>query len=109
MARMPWADSRWRAGAHELSPLSSAQPEAREVQLAVTVSMPSPRHPSYLRLPPLPAAATRTGLGAPHDEENMPDCCIGTVLASYRPDPHSNSNDPPAPIPASPPDNAATS
>ncbi|PIL23148.1 hypothetical protein GSI_14457 [Ganoderma sinense ZZ0214-1] len=86
-ARMPWADPRWRAGAHELSPPAGAQPEARAVQLAVTVSMPSPRHPSFL--PPLPKSGSSHGVHAPpahkgHDDEDpMPDCCIGTVVVSY--------------------------
>ncbi|KAM5543493.1 hypothetical protein V8D89_002744 [Ganoderma adspersum] len=99
-ARMPWADPRWRAGSHELSSLANAQSEARPVQLAVTVSMPSPRHPSYL--PPLPTG--KGGSGALHDnyahdshEENMPDCCIGTVTVSYRHDPNASSTTPASP------------
>ncbi|KAI1794291.1 hypothetical protein LXA43DRAFT_1091823 [Ganoderma leucocontextum] len=85
MARMPWADPRLRSGSYELSPLTSPQLEARKVQLAVTVSMPSPQHPSYR---PPSSSATRTVSGIPHDthalthdnhvDNPMPDCCIGT-------------------------------
>lgn len=103
---MPWADPRWRAGSHELSSLASAQSDARRVQLAVTVSMPSPRHPSFL--PPLPTGKGGSDSGSTHDnyahgvhDEDMPDCCIGTVLVSYRHDPNASSTTTPAsPLPA---------
>ena len=66
------------------------------MQLAVTVSMPSPQHPSY-RPPP---HHTHANVRDKHNEgDTMPDCCIGTVLVSYRHDP----NDSPAPTPASSP------
>ena len=114
MTQFYWANPRWRPRSHEHDPASpKAQDDVRRVQLAVTISMPSPRRPLYPRAPRSEAEATprpstssdplkndhnhenhNADFNSAHDDEPVPDCCIGTIVVSYRPDPNDSSNAP---------------
>ncbi|TBU38641.1 hypothetical protein BD309DRAFT_507107 [Dichomitus squalens] len=114
-----WANPRWRPRPHEHSPTSpNPHPDARRVQLAVTISMPSPQRPACHPRRPSPSGTPRPSTSsdplkngstassdahahASDDANPVPDCCIGTVVVSYRPDPNgSPAAAPPAASPA---------
>ncbi|KAI0363680.1 hypothetical protein BV20DRAFT_1057852 [Pilatotrama ljubarskyi] len=78
IARLPLRhhdSSRTRAGKGQAP--STPAPQLRGVQLAVTVSMPNPA---------LHAPKSVDVTNDDHEDDPMPDCCIGTTIRLYRPE-----------------------
>ncbi|KAI0754221.1 hypothetical protein C8Q80DRAFT_354435 [Daedaleopsis nitida] len=94
-----------RAAHDPHAPSTSSSTDLRQVQLAVAVTMPNPKQPQYAR--PSPAGTSSSGKASSNpnthdlhahnnndnhahssgDDDEMPDCCIGTVVVQYHPPP----------------------